>query len=275
MRSPATPTPEADDFARFCDGLRRLTGVDLTYYKRAQMERRARGLASRAGSADLTEYLVRLRNDAAELDNFMARMTITVSQLWRNPEMFTVIGDELLPQLAAAKSGARLRIWCAGCSYGAEPYTLAAVYLNRAERIGKPPLIVASDVNAHMIERARAGEFTADDARDAPIELLGRHFERTESGGLRAKPELKALIRFRQEDLLRAEHSPMDMILCRNVAIHFTPEARDRLHAALAATLAPGGLFVLGSTEMIVHPGELGLERVRPFVFRRSSDTRD
>jgi chemotaxis protein methyltransferase CheR len=260
---------ELDDFVVFCRGLQRLTGANLDYYKRHQMERRARGLATRAGAGDLTDYLTILRRDPAQLAEFMSRMTITVSQLWRNPEIFDAIGDELLPELAQIRSGQRLRLWCAGCSYGAEPYTLAAVCLDHMDKIGKPPLIIASDVNETMIKHAREGRYTAEDARSAPEHLVARHFEHLPDGGLLAKPELRELIRFKREDLFKAAHPPMDLILCRNVAIHFKPESRDRLHQILANTLAPGGMLVLGNTEMIVHPGELGLERVRAFVFRR------
>lgn len=260
---------ELDDFTQFCGGLRRLTGVDLGYYKRSQMERRARGMASRAGAGGLTEYLELLEEDPRRLTEFMERMTITVSQLWRNPEIFEAIGGELLPELAAARRGARLRLWCAGCSFGAEPYTLAAVCLDNLDVLGVLPRIVASDINAQMIEYARAGRFTAAHARAAPSQLVDAHFNRLPDGGLEARPELRAMIRFEQEDLLEAIHRPMDLILCRNVAIHFTPEARERLIRRLAANLAPGGMLVLGSTEMILHPGERGLERVRPFVFKR------
>lgn len=253
----------------FCRGIKRLTGADLSYYKRHQMERRARGFASRAGAEDLTQYLALLRKDPDRLQEFMARMTITVSQLWRNPEIFDAIGNELLPELSQARGGMRLRLWCAGCSYGAEPYTLAAVCLEHIDRLGLPPLITATDINAQMIEFARAGVFTAEDARAAPAQLVKAHFDRLPDGDLRARQELRDLIRFKQEDLFKAAHRPMDLILCRNVAIHFKPDERDRVHGILAGTLAPGGMLVLGSTEMIVHPGELGLERVRPFVFRK------
>lgn len=261
---------ELDDFVVFCRGLQRLTGANLAYYKRQQMERRARGLATRAGADDLVQYLTILRSDPAQLDEFMARMTITVSQLWRNPEIFDAIGEELLPQLATLRTGQHLRLWCAGCSYGAEPYTLAAVCLDHIDVLGKPPVIVASDVNETMIKFAREGVYTAEDARSAPEHLVARHFERLPDGGLRAKDELREMIRFKREDLFEATHPPMDLILCRNVVIHFTPEARDRIHRILAQALAPGGMLVLGNTEMIVHPGELGLERVRAFVFRRT-----
>ncbi|MBJ7348206.1 MAG: protein-glutamate O-methyltransferase CheR [Thermoleophilaceae bacterium] len=259
----------ADDFQLFCSGLHALVGVDLTHYKRHQMERRARGMAARVGCEDLTKFLMILRKEPAVLDDFMAKMTITVSQLWRNPEIFTVIGEELLPELVQRKRPRKLSLWCAGCSYGAEPYTLAAVCIDQSKLLERPPLIVASDINPRMIERAREGRFSAEDARSAPDDLLRRHFTSLPDGSWQANDDLKAMISFRCEDLFGAPHKAVDLVLCRNVAIHFEADSRQRLHEILANSLVPGGMLVLGSTEMIVRPGELGLERVRPFVFRK------
>ncbi len=239
------------------------------------MERRARGLASRNRVETLTEYLELLKSDPVLLDKFMERMTITVSQLWRNADIFEAIQNELLPDLAERAAGERLKLWSAGCSYGAEPYTLAAVCLELGERIGRPPQIKGTDINPRMIEQAKRGHFTAEDARDAPPRLLSKYFDRQQSGGWTAKPELKSLIQFKVEDLFATKPEPVDLILFRNVAIHFERERRDEVHAILAGALRPGGILVLGSTEMIVTPGELGLERVRPFVFRRSVETED
>src|SRR5919112_51988 len=114
----------ADDFAPFCEAVRAICGVDLLQYKRAQMERRIRTWTARRGTEDLAEYAGRLKADAAELDAFLDRVTINVSQLWRHPEQFDVLEREVLPELARA---GRVRAWSAGCSYGAEAYTLAAV----------------------------------------------------------------------------------------------------------------------------------------------------
>lgn len=265
-RAPLGPPPE--DFVRFCKGVADLIGVDLSLYKRKQMERRARGLASRFGDGTLDGYLKTLKSDDDQLDKFMERMTITVSQLWRNNEIFEAIEKELLPELNEMAGVRRLNLWSAGCSYGAEPYTLAAVCLEMRDRLNRMPSIKGSDINPHMIERAKKGFYTDEDARDAPPKLMERYFDRVE-GGWSAKPELRSLIRFKVENLFAAKIEPMDLILFRNVAIHFERERRDRVHRILADALQPGGMLVLGSTEMIVHPIEYGLERVRPFVFRK------
>lgn len=264
---PASKLP-GDDFVRFCKGIEQLLGVDLSLYKRKQMERRARGLASRFGAGSLDAYLDQLKTDTDQLDRFMERMTITVSQLWRNLDIFEAIEKEILPELNEHAGARRLQIWSAGCSYGAEPHTLGAICLEMRDRLDRLPQILGTDINPRMIERARRGWYTDEDARDAPQKLLEKYFERG-SGGWSAKPELRHLLKFKVEDLFAAKTKDVDLILFRNVAIHFERERRDLVHCILADALLPGGIIVLGSTEMIMHPAELGLERVRPFVFRK------
>ena len=114
----------ADDFVALCELVRTLCGVDLGQYKRNQMERRVRTWTERRGTPDLAEYGQRLRRDPAELDAFLDRVTINVSHLWRHEDQFEVLRTKILPELAERR---RLKIWSAGCSYGAEAYTIAAI----------------------------------------------------------------------------------------------------------------------------------------------------
>jgi chemotaxis protein methyltransferase CheR len=269
-QEPPKPLPPGD-FENFCRGIKELLGVDLALYKRKQMERRARGLASRNHAETLTDYLHMLRKDAVLMDRFMERMTITVSQLWRNTDIFDAIEQQVLPELNEATDGRKLKLWSAGCSYGAEPYTLAAVCLELGRKLNRTPQIKGTDINPRMIDKARRGHFTDEDARDAPPRLLQKYFDR-EPGGWTAKHSLKQLTNFKVEDLFASNTDAVDLILFRNVAIHFERDRRDEVHEILAKSLLPGGVLVLGSTEMIVDPAALGLERVRPFVFRRVAD---
>lgn len=154
--------PATDDYAAFCAGVRRLCAIDLAQYKRGQMERRVRTFAERRGHSGLPAYLGALGADPAELEAFLDRMTINVSQLWRNPEQWELLGRRLLPELA--ERGA-VRAWSAGSSYGAEAYTLAAVA--RAAVPATRVQIVGTDIDARMVRRAREGRFSLDDARDA------------------------------------------------------------------------------------------------------------
>jgi chemotaxis protein methyltransferase CheR len=255
-----------DDYVAFCEGVRGLCDIDLLQYKRGQMERRVRSFAQRRGHELLAPYLDLLSGDLVARDEFLDRVTINVSNLWRNPEQWDRLQAEVVPALAA---GGTLRAWSAGCSYGAEAYTLAAVC-----RLAAPAAatsILGTDIDRRAIERARAGDFTAEDVRDAPPTALARFFE---ADGERWRPaaELRALVSFELGDLLRMRPpaSAYDLVLCRNTVIYFNEEVRDALHERLAAALRPGGVLVVGATERVTTPEAIGLQAVAPFTYRKA-----
>jgi chemotaxis protein methyltransferase CheR len=261
----------ADEYEAFCVAFRRMCGIDLLQYKRGQMERRIRSfVATRGDDADLSAYAARLQADKDELNRFLDRVTINVSQLWRNPEQWEVLEEKILPDLAdTAPAPNRVRCWSAGSSYGAEAYTLAAIARRSIPRAHVS--ILGTDIDARMVERARTGVFTADDARDAPTATLASHFAMVD-GQWHATPELKRLVRFEQGDLLRVQPAPAsyDLVLCRNTVIYFNEDVRDALHGRLATSLRPGGRLVVGATERVSEPARHGLEPESPFVYRKS-----
>src|SRR4051794_3802200 len=152
-----------DEYIAFCEAVRRICGVDLLQYKREQMERRVRAFAERRGEgfAALGTYARALATDGAELDAFLDRVTINVSQLWRHPEQWRALQAAILPAIAAERG--RVRAWSAGCSYGAEAYTLAAVCAEAipATRVS----IQGTDLDRRMVARAQQGRFSAADGR--------------------------------------------------------------------------------------------------------------
>ncbi len=255
-----------DDYAVFCEGLKRLAGIDLSHYKRGQMERRLRTFADRKGIKSLVDYLAFVKNDAGELDQLLDRLTINVSQLWRNPEQWAVLGKSVVPELA---SGGRIRIWSAGCSYGAECYTIAAVCLEQAP--GARVEVKGTDIDPRMLERAKAGLFSVEDARTVPAASLERWFDRAVNGW-QAKPELQRLMTFEAANLLDMRFPPAayDLVLCRNTVIYFTEDVRDDLHARLASSTRSGGYFVVGSTERVANVSAVGLTLAHPFTYRKA-----
>ena len=259
------PSAGRDDYVAFCEGIRKLTGIDLLQYKRGQMERRIRTFASGRGVTDLARYLAHLSGDRAELEAFLDRVTINVSQLWRNPQEWESLGRDVLPELAR---GGRVRCGSAGCSYGAEAYTLAATFLD-AVRGGRIE-VHGTDIDPRMVARARDGRFSAEDARTAPVRSLERWFEREGDGWL-AKRELRSMTTFDTGDLLRMPFPTgrYDLVMCRNTVIYFTEDVRDALHARLVTSIRPGGYFLIGSTERVSRPADVGLEVVRPFLYRK------
>lgn len=256
-----------DEYLDFCEAIRRICSIDLLQYKRGQMERRIRTFATTRGHGALPQYLSVLRRDRDELERFLDRVTINVSQLWRHPEQFDVLGRDVLPDLARA---GRIRAWSAGCSYGAEAYTLAAVC-----RLAAPAAytsILGTDIDRRAIERAERGEFDAEDVRDAPPNALAQFFL-VDGERWRPSAELRALVSFEVGDLLtlRPPAGAYDLVLCRNTVIYFNEDVRDALHARLADALRPGGVLVVGATERVTAPEAIGLQATAPFTYAKEA----
>ena len=168
-----------------------------------------------------------------------------------------------------ASASRALSAWSAGSSYGAEAYTVAA--LCREHIPSARATIKGTDIDKRMVERARKGHFSAEDARTAPSALLAKYFDR-DAEGYQAKRELVAMCSFEVGDLLRmtVPSGRLDLVLCRNTVIYFNDEVRNALHQRLAQALRPGGYLVIGSTERVQDPREMGLASTHPFVYRKS-----
>jgi chemotaxis protein methyltransferase CheR len=258
-------TAATDDYVVFCEGLRRLSGVDLTQYRRPQMERRLRTFFGRLGIKDLAETLPMLRADPEQLASLLDRVTINVSQLWRHPAQIAHLEQSVLPELAA---GGRVRIWSAGCSYGAEAFTIAAVC--RRVIPAASVSILGTDIDRRMVERAKRGHFSLDDARGVPEPTMRAGFDRVEDGW-QAHEALRRLTRFEVGDLLRMQPRPSshDLVVCRNTVIYFSEPVRDALHQRLSESLRPGGYLLVGATERVANPAALGLAPTAPFFYRK------
>jgi chemotaxis protein methyltransferase CheR len=241
---------QTDDYVEFCTFLRSLCGIDLAQYKRPQMERRLRSFYASRGITRLTDTFAQLRKDPKHLDELLDRITINVSQLWRNPEQWEIMEKTILPELAASGQLA----------------TLCHLVCPTART-----LVRGTDIDKRMVARARLGLFSTEDARTAPRRQLEAGFDAVD-GGWRAKLTVRAKTRFDVGDLLRIKPSPnsYDLILCRNTVIYFSEPIRDDLHARLAGALRPGGYLVIGSTERVSQPSGLGLTSAHPFIYRKA-----
>src|ERR1700746_1197920 len=100
--APRSDFAATDDYVGFCEGLRQICGIDLSQYKRPQMERRLRSYWARLGISELTDALPLLRKDADQLEDLLDRVTINVSQLWRHPDQWARLEGGLLQELAGA-----------------------------------------------------------------------------------------------------------------------------------------------------------------------------
>ena len=255
----------ADEYTEFCTGIHRLTGIDLSAYKRQQMERRIRSYMTAQRATSLAGFFDAIKKSPSDRDGFLDHITINVSELYRNPGQYDTLRKLVLPTL---RDTANLRVWSAGCSYGAEAYTLACVVL---EELGQNARfeITGSDIDRRVIARAQRGWFSPADVRHVPPPVLKRYFEPGEDGYF-ARPELRKHVNFVAGDLLRDRfRTGWDLVLCRNVVIYFNEDRRNDVHRKIADALRPGGYLMVGSTERVAAAEALGLRYAYPFIYER------
>jgi len=254
------------DYFVFQRRIKEKTGIDLTAYKRPQMERRLRSLISQSGATSFQQYLHLLDKSPQMMDEFRKRMTINVSELFRNSDKFEELQNDILPRLQFVDR--RPRVWSAGCSYGAEAYSLAIILHESVPGALNPP-ILATDIDTEILNRAREGVFSEADMKNVSAMRRRRYFTPV-AGGWRVADTLRPFVEFRRHDLIAdAFERGFDLILCRNVVIYFTDDAKAHLYRRLWSSLRPGGVLFIGSTEHIMDAREIGLEPISAFFYRR------
>lgn len=255
-----------DEYEFFCRKVRTLTGIDLTSYKKPQMDRRLRSLMARLNVGGYAAYARLLERDPARLQEFRDFITINVSEFFRNPEKFAELKRLVLPELLRASP--KLKVWSAGCSNGAEAYTLAIILDELTP--GRRHDILAVDIDEQALAQARAGVYAPAELKNLSRSQLLRYFTPA-GGGYRVKDEMRAGIRFQRGDLLADRfETGFDLIVCRNVVIYFTEAAKTGLYAKFHAALRPGGVLFVGGTESILNAKELGFTSVAPFFYRKA-----
>lgn len=271
---PAFATRQApftqEELATFKAAVGPLVGLDLEAYKPRQMERRIVALLYRSGVRTLGELRTQLETSPQRLEAFVDGLTINVSEFLRNPDKFQELGERVLPELLARHE--RLRVWSAGCSMGAELYSVgmwleALGALDRCELVG-------SDLDRAILARAEAGLYGDHELQGVPEAWRARYFQPEGARTRFTGDAIRARTRFFAHNLL-ADPPVADcqLILCRNVVIYLNDASKQQLYRAFARALVPGGVLFLGSTERIFGHRELGLEAPAPFFYRKPASS--
>jgi chemotaxis protein methyltransferase CheR len=249
-------TPHDYDFLRKC--LKERSGLVLSADKQYLVESRLLPVARKAGLTTLGELVSMLRgmHDPALMTAVVEAMTTNESFFFRDKVPFEHFRATIMPALIAARRSARsIRIWSAASSTGQEPYSLA-MCLKEIERelLGWRIEMVATDLSGEVLEKARAGIYSQFEVqRGLPIQLLVKHF--TRSGEFwQIAPELRAMVRYRQLNLLGdfSQLGMFDLVFCRNVLIYFDAETKTDVLNRIARITAPDGYLVLGAAETVV-----------------------
>ncbi|MEB3103822.1 CheR family methyltransferase [Ferviditalea candida] len=253
------------DFLHFIKRVKETAGIDLAQYKEAQMKRRLTTLRQKKGYSTFAAFFDAMMKDRELYYEFLDRMTINVSEFWRNPNRWQVVEQTLIPDLL--RRNRRLKCWSAACSTGEEPYTLAMI-LAELKALGDTR-ITATDIDDGALEKARRGVYIDRAVRDVPPRYRNHYFVEN-NGTFSVIDMLKNAVTFKKGNLLNDPFdSDFDLIICRNVLIYFTEEAKVNLFHKFSKALKPGGILFVGSTEQIFSPANYGLEQADTFFYRK------
>lgn len=244
----------------------KLTQIDLSLYKQNQMKRRIDALLCRRKITGYDKYIEYIKNDKDGLKEFVEYITINVSEFYRNPEQWKILTDTILPELIN-KFGAKIKIWSAACSTGDEPYSLVMALSQFV------PLrnisIIATDISDDIIDKAKIGIYGEKSVANVPKEYLDRYF--TKNGEFYSiSDEIKRCVHFKKHNLLKDEYAKdYNLIVCRNVLIYFTEEAKDEVFRKYYSSLTKGGVLFIGSTEQIMNYKDIGFARKTSFFYEK------
>ena len=227
------------------------------------LEQRMELLALSSGA----DYLAALEADPQELDRLVELLTVNETYFLRELDHLNLLVDKLVPERRAA-AGGPVRILCAGCSTGEEPFSVAMLLQDRAAW-AEPPSITGVDIDAVAIAKARSATYGRHSFRGMDPGFEARHFDDAGPQEKRVKDAVRARVAFEVLNLLAPSYpawlDQQDIILYRNVSIYFPSPVQEAIFRQLAAMLKPGGYLLVGATETLYH--DLG---ILPLVERDS-----
>lgn len=252
------------DYQQFIQNIKVKTGIDLSLYKENQMKRRLASLRDKKGYSNFNDFFRAMQNDDQLLDKFLDRMTINVSEFFRNSGRWKILEEKIIPNLPDKK---RIKCWSAACSTGEEPYTLSMIFNSRFPNIKAE--ITATDIDEIALKKAKEGVYAERALKEVPDKILNKFFN-LQGNMYHVLPNIKKDIKFQRLDLLVDKFEKnYDLIICRNVMIYFTEDAKNLLYQKFSDALKPGGVLFVGSTEQIFNPGQYQLVAVDNFFYQK------
>ena len=219
--------------------------IDLNSYKEKQMKRRIETLITKNHINSYKDYVALIKKDKDKFEQFVNFLTINVSEFYRNPEQWVILDREVFPDLIK-KFGKNLKIWSAACSTGDEPYSLVMA-LSKHIPI-KQIKIIATDIDKQVLDKARMGLYNEKSIAAVPPEFKKKYFTQIGSS-------------YQISD---------NLIVCRNVLIYFTEDAKEEIYQKFNSALVSQGILFIGSTEQIMNYKDLNYQRMQSFFFQKN-----
>ncbi|MED4400708.1 CheR family methyltransferase [Metabacillus fastidiosus] len=254
------------DYEQFIRNIKAKTGIDLSQYKEAQMKRRLTSLYEKRGFKNFNGFYQGLLSEKELFYEFLDRMTINVSEFYRNYKRWQVLEEKIIPKLL--EKNKKLKIWSAACSTGEEPYTLAMILSKFLPLSGVQ--ILATDIDENVIARAKLGLYPERSLQEVPKEMKAKYFVK-EGTNYKLDNEIIKAVRFKKQNLLADPFEDnFDLIVCRNVLIYFTEEAKELLYVKFSKALKDGGVFFVGSTEQIFNAERYQFASIETFFYQKN-----
>lgn len=236
-------------------------GYDFRNYAYPSLRRRIwhRASIEQLGTVSMLQNLV--LHDREAFERLLSDLVIPVTEMFRDPGMFKLFRERILPIL---QQSSFVRSWHAGCATGEEAYSMA-IMLEEARMLGRSR-IYATDISEASLQRARQGLISPDrlslyehNYREAGGEASFESYYELNHGLAALHPRILERIVFAEHNLVTdRSFNEFHVIFCRNVMIYFDTELRERVHGLLYDSLTPGGFLILGNKESVAFTGYAG-----------------
>lgn len=257
-------------YEKFKEEIYTLTNIDLNAYKERQMKRRIDSLIKKNNYDKYPDYVNALKIDKVLFEEFVNYLTINVSEFYRNPEQWNILEAEIFPYLFKT-FGKKIKIWSAACSTGDEPYSLAML-LSKYMPLSQLE-IVATDIDKQVLNKAQVGLYNEKSLAALPKEFKTKYFTQVGATSYQISDEIKSSIRFKQHNLLKDPYPDYcDLIVCRNVLIYFTEEAKTEIYKKFNKSLKKEAILFVGSTEQIIQPQQFNYSAFKSFFYKKDND---
>jgi chemotaxis methyl-accepting protein methylase len=257
------------DIKALLEVLKKIRGIDFSGYRQEVIKQRISARMTVLRIKDPRAYLTLITDNQRECDALINAITINASWFFRDPLVFEIIEQELLPGIIMRKQGLKsreIRIWSVGCAAGEEAFSTAILVHRIMERWSAikdwKPYIFATDIDTDALEKAKTGIYPRESFESTKLGILDRYFiARENEPGFEVRSFIKDMVSFSIEDCTSSRNiaptdsvfGTFDMVLCRNVLVYFSPALQANVLNKINKTITPGGYLILGDSEFLTE----------------------
>lgn len=248
-------------------------GINLEK-KRTLIEGRLANVLQEKGCKSYTDYINLLKRDqsGSEVTTLLNRVTTNYTYFMREAQHFKYMKEVFLPEQEKSNTAKTLNIWSAGCSMGAEVYTIAMTlheYFGAKKGMWRTKL-VATDISEAVLDKAKAGVYPADMIKDVPAMWRTQYFKTVDKDNVAVADKIRQEVAFSRLNLMSNFSFPQkfQLIFCRNVMIYFDQETRRGLVDRFYNVLAPGGYLFIGHSETITRETSK-FKYIQPAIYKK------